>query len=66
MRCQKHGEHQSYMWIQINGLTTCYCLACLHEVLTRLGVHGMFPVAADAPLPDVEWPENLEEVEVKE
>lgn len=65
--CSKHGEHGAYLFFTINGLKKIYCMVCLDELLTRLGVHGMFPVgeraiADELPAPGVEsWiPEELD------
>ena len=62
LACQKHGEQEGALWINNGQTQRPYCLFCLEEVLTRCGVHGMFPVAAPAPTPETEkWPEHLEE-----
>lgn len=64
--CAKHGEHVSILTITIDGVAKNYCLFCFDEVLTRLGMHGMFPVGIreleELPAPSVEsWiPEELD------
>lgn len=65
--CAKHGEHQSYLFISHRSQPAkLYCLYCLEEVLTQLGVHGMFPVGRmeetpQAPEPGEDWiPQSLE------
>lgn len=62
--CHKHGE-SLYLTVTVAGQADRFwCLDCFEEMLTRQGVHGMFPAAlgqTDSRLID-EWPVELEEV----
>ena len=66
--CQRHGEHSAYIFLCIEPYPVkIYCLICIDEAMTRLGVHGMFPVrdeptsAVSAEVSKDEFPKDLEE-----
>lgn len=60
LECSKHGD-APWMQLTFKGVTQFLCAVCMVEVLTRMGVHGMFPVAAKVEDSDaIEWPEHLE------
>lgn len=63
LACPVHGQ-APWLAIGIDGDDQFFCLVCLREALTRMGVRGMFPVSASASEPVEEWPEELSEVEV--
>jgi len=57
LECMIHGQ-SPWLAISIDSDHQFFCLVCLREALTRIGVHGMFPVSK--PEPVEQWPENLE------
>ena len=61
LQCPKHGA-APYVFVTFKGTVQNLCAVCAAEVLTRLGVHGMFPVGIkqDAEFEAVEWPESME------
>ncbi|MFN0108523.1 MAG: hypothetical protein ACKVZH_06680 [Blastocatellia bacterium] len=61
LACPIHGQ-APWLAIGIDGDDQFFCLVCLRQALTRMGVRGMFPVAVSEPVE--EWPDELSEVEV--
>lgn len=62
LACPKHGSAPYLAVVGGEGIGKRYCLTCFDEAMTRLGVHGMFPVIAK-PVVDSdasEFPEGLE------
>ncbi len=60
LACNQHGQMPWFM-IELDGDQRFYCVACLREVLTRLGVCSMFPVVQPVAVEPVEqWPDELE------
>lgn len=57
MVCPKHGD-VPFLIVEAGEYMRTYCLICFDEVMIRLGVHFVRPVAVE-PEP-IEWPEALE------
>lgn len=57
MACPVHGE-QPWLAIAIDDDHQFFCLVCVREMLTRMGVRGMFPVPVLEPVE--QWPEEVE------